>query len=177
MGKLSGNARNADNVRIVQDESMARDLCRGTSFGWPQTKRSVLARDRDKPCCRCGTAIRWDLKGPHPLSPSIDHLGTKVADVVGMQKGAARKLLHDGSQLAVSHFSCNSRDSRGYEQAPTQAVAKPAKSDDGPTFFVFHGLEYRRPAGYTKEQFDSEPWRQEPIWDLAPTSLRLARHV
>jgi hypothetical protein len=123
-GRLSKNARVADDAKTVTNITMARDLCRGGAVGWKITRDSVLIRDRGTPCSRCGTPVRWDLPGNHSSGkgPSIEHLGTQVADVVGMTKGAARKLLHDQSHLAVSHFTCNARDGRGRDRPPTETV-------------------------------------------------------
>ena len=90
----------------------------------------VKRRDRDKPCYRCGAAIRWDLPGTHPQGPTIDHGvngGPQVADVVGMPRGEARRLLHDVNHLAVSHRECNTRDGRGIQRPPTAAPSTPAQ--------------------------------------------------
>ncbi len=57
-------------------------------------------REMGRPCWLCGRAIRYDLKGPHPLSFSADHVrepGRIAAD-----------LLHDPSNLRPAHYGCNS---------------------------------------------------------------------
>jgi hypothetical protein len=100
-GRLSKNARVSDDMKIVADKDMARDLCRGTSYGWADKRDFVMRRDRDKPCVRCQTPIDWTVSGNDPRGATIDHMGTQVSDVVGMTKGNARRLLHDVNHLFV----------------------------------------------------------------------------
>ncbi len=97
---------------IVADVSEARRLCS------PDTTARVKKRDRNLPCSRCGTAMRWDVNGNHPLGVTLDHRGIQVADCVGMPRGQARRLLNDMSQLALSHRVCNTRDGRGHDRPP-----------------------------------------------------------
>lgn len=100
---------------IVADVTEARRLCS------PDTTARVKRRDRSKPCSRCGTAMRWDVNGNHPLGVTLDHRGVQVADTVGMPRGQARRLLNDTTQLALSHRVCNTRDGRGHERPPGAA--------------------------------------------------------
>lgn len=166
MSRLSPNARAHDDAKIITTEREARQLCSGGATGWKATRSLVMRRDRDKSCCRCGGPIRWDVPGNQPQGPSLDHLGTKVADVVGMTKGATRKLLHDTSQLAISHFACNPRDARGHDRPPTEnyestnRVTPPEplnisrKSKNG--FVTPDGRTIYRGPNYTQEDYERE---------------------
>ncbi len=166
MPRLSPNARAHDDAKIITTEREARQLCSGGTSGWKATRSLVMRRDRDKPCCRCGAPIRWDLPGNQPLGPSIDHLGTKVATVVGMSKGQARRLLHDTSQLAVSHFACNARDARGHERPPHSDAAitkrvKPQEPSNTPRtpkygFVTPNGLTIYRGPNYGPAEYEKE---------------------
>lgn len=48
-------------------------------------------------CWLCGWPIRYDLKGPHPLAFSADHV-----------QAASHGGQHDGN-LRAAHYGCNSR--------------------------------------------------------------------
>jgi hypothetical protein len=166
-GRLSKNARVADDAKIVADLVMARDLCRGGATGWADTRNFVMRRDHDKGCYRCGAPVRFDLPGTAPQGPTIDHVGIQVADVTGMQKGAARRALHDVSQLAVSHRVCNTRDGRGIQRPPTEdANATPTKyvvppepltlsRKPDPNAVTLNGFTYHRGPG-TAEILEAE---------------------
>jgi hypothetical protein len=123
-GRLSGNARAADDAKLITSDKEARDICRGGAMGWRSTRDAVIRRDRDagRGCSRCGGAVRWDLPGNDKsgLGPSVDHRATQVADCVGLTRGAARRLLHDMTPgaLQISHWRCNSRDGRGFDRPP-----------------------------------------------------------
>lgn len=135
MGRMNGNARVHDDTKIVTDEKMARDLCRGTAYGWQNTRNFVLRRDRGNPCARCGGPIDFSLPSTHHLGWTIDHMGIRVEDCVGLTKGNARRRLHDVNQLSISHKRCNSADNRNKGNAvltpPTVDLSKPAIDKTG----------------------------------------------
>lgn len=164
MPKLTPNARAADNARVIRSVNDARKLCRGDSLGW-QSARAAVLHDHSQPCHVCLGAIRWDLKGPHPLSPSVDHLpGHRVEDQLGKTVGEARRILHDIDGMRPSHFGCNARDNRGAPRMPTPTPEPPTQSKDEPSFVfrkpdlnavTIDGVTYHRGPN-TAEIFEDE---------------------
>lgn len=83
---------------------------------WLRASAAVRARVRDHgaPCCLCGHAIDLDLRHPHPLSFSVEHLVPLSLD------GAPRDL----DNLGPAHLSCNSR--RGNRMSMPRVVTSRA---------------------------------------------------
>lgn len=75
---------------------------------WKSVRAAVLA-DHSRPCHFCNQLIRYDLKKPHPLSPSVEHWLHKVEDQVGLQAWEAKQRLTAIEGLAPAHYGCNSR--------------------------------------------------------------------
>lgn len=73
-----------------------KDTRRSTS-AWQKARAAVLATATD--CWICGDPLRFDVKAPHPLSPSVDHL-------TPLQHGGE---LLDPANLAACHLRCNVR--------------------------------------------------------------------
>lgn len=61
----------------------------------PIDRRRVYERDRWR-CGLCGKGVRRDVKAPHPLSPSLDH-------VVPLSRGGD----HLYANVQCAHFKCN----------------------------------------------------------------------
>jgi hypothetical protein len=92
---------------IIRTPEEARRSFKNTAK-WRSVRAAVLA-DHLKPCHLCGQLIRFDLKAPHPLSPSVDHLpGFEVERMVGHPVWEARRVLCDIDGLKPAHFGCNS---------------------------------------------------------------------
>lgn len=59
-----------------------------------------------RPCWLCGKPIRYDLKGPHPLSFTADHV---------VEPGRCDPaMVNDPSNLRPAHYGCNSRRGAHY---------------------------------------------------------------
>lgn len=74
-----------------------------------RTARAEL-REQGRPCWYCGRPIRYDLKGPHPLSFTADHV---------VEPGRCDPaMVNDPSNLRPAHYGCNS--SRGARYGNTK---------------------------------------------------------
>ena len=168
MARLTAKERTKDDRRIVKDEREARSLVSGGAVGWQRTRNAVLIRDRDKPCCRCGTAIDWSAPGTDRMGPTIDHLGLQVGQAVGMNRGAARAALLDKDHLAVSHRYCNVKDGRGVAHPPPQSHYEPTTTAKQSTTTNVEDLTRKREAcedtrwQLSRLQLRMDPYRNTP---------------
>ena len=66
-----------------------------TTARWKRIRLAVLAHATH--CAACGRPLRHDLKSPHPLSPSVDHIHPVA---LGGDP-------YDPGNVRAMHFGCN----------------------------------------------------------------------
>ena len=66
-----------------------------TTARWKRLRLEVLALATH--CAHCGRPLRHDLKAPHPLSPSLDHIHPVALGGDPFDRGNVRAM----------HFGCN----------------------------------------------------------------------
>lgn len=98
--KTAWKAKNAELAREIQRRGSSRRRARVRELPVePYTVAELLARDGTD-CVLCGYGLNFTVSHPHPMAPTIEHL--ECISWLGSAGDAP-------SNVAMSHFSCNSR--------------------------------------------------------------------